>query len=161
MLHCLAVSCSVLYYFAVVYCSSVLQCLEVFCSVLQCVSVRFWMWEYTGVCCWGQDFCSPDSDSGHTFLVTRLNSSSWLMSGEFKCVTWRIHMCYMTCVTWLIYICVTWLIYMCVTWLIHMCVTWLIHMCVTWLIHMCVIWLIHMCNMTHSHVLHDSFICTT
>jgi len=63
---------------------------------------------------------------------------------------------------------------MCVTWLIHMC--YMTHPCVYFIIvfmcdithsyaldgsSICVIWLICMCDMTLSYVWHDSFICVT
>jgi len=106
---------------------------------------------------------------------------------SFMCATWLTHVCDMNGsylrhdsisrrgivltgrVSHWSYSC---FICVCVTWGIHMrgmtvCVTWGIHMCYmthSYLLHdsfIFVTWLIHICYMTHSYVLHDSFIFVT
>jgi len=103
-------------------------------------------WRVTHSCVW---YCS--------FLLLRMSiiyyhillilafKNEWEYTQE--CV--RVRMCYITCVTWLIYVCHDSFIR----------VTWLTHVWRDSFI--CVTRLIHMWDMTHSYVGHDSFICGT
>jgi len=117
------------------------------------------------------NFVCHDSFISMAWLILRCDMTRWCAGHDsFIRVPWLIHMCAMThlYVPWLIHRCdvTRWCVWhalsrtRAMTHSYHLMYSYVWRDSFTrgtWLIH--ITWCIHMCDVTHSHVVHDSFIC--